>query len=515
MQLKGRRFEPTTEPPRLTAGRTAVYTAAILICLGIFKLLDNGTIRSPFAPPPTPTRMAMSYAEEGKAFFDAGILEKAITAYQKAVGVDSNDLQNPEWCTFGRSTEAPTPQVPTETPSSLFSTGTPSSPASSIATPSLTLTVTPSPQVWSGTPDPQLQSEPSDPQLWAELARILAYSSELQLSADEKRIRLEQAVCSVTIALNINPDYAFGHAIKVLVLDWYANSEWMDAETREETLNKAYQASAQALALDSGSALALAFKAEVLIDQGNWSAALDVGAQAAQLGPEIMDVHRAYAYVLESNGYYTRAIEEYQAAILLNPNLPFLYIRLGANYRKLGETATDTATRDLNIDKALEAFARAADLNPNDPIPYLSIAQTESNQGNFFDAELYARKALSLDNTDAYLYGRLGVIYYKAKNYETAIKVLRCAIRGCTAADNEAQGVDVIEILPLKANSVDVYYTYGSVMAFYGKDTPANCVEAASIFAELRASPYFDETVDTIIREGEVLCAAYTRAPTP
>jgi tetratricopeptide (TPR) repeat protein len=440
MQLKGRRFEPTTEPPRLTAGRTAAYAAAILICLGIFKLLDAEIIRSPFAPAPTPTRMALSYAEEGKAFFDAGILKKAIEAYRKAVAVDPNNHE-----------------------------------------------------------------------LWAELARIQTYSSELMLSAELKQARLEEALVSINKSIDLNKDYATAHAIKILVLDWYANPEWMDEETRVETLGEAFQESARALSLDPRNALALAFKAEVLVDQANWSAALDVGAQAAQLGPEIMDVHRAYAYVLESNGYYTRAIEEYLAAIRLNTNLPFLYIRLGANYRKLGETATDTATRDFNINKALESFARAADLNPADPIPYLSIAQTYSNQGDFFAAERNAGKALSLDNTDAYLYGRLGVIYYKAKNYETAIKVLKCAVRGCLAEENEEAGVDVVVPLPLKSNSVDVYYIYGSVLAFYGKDTPENCTEAALVFAELRASPYFDETVDTIIREGEVLCAAYAR----
>jgi tetratricopeptide (TPR) repeat protein len=153
MQLKGRRFEPTTEPPRLTVGRTAAYTAAILVCLGIFKLLDNGTIPSPFAPPPTPTRMALSYAEEGKAFFDAGILTKSIEAYQKAVAVDPNNHQ-----------------------------------------------------------------------LWAELARIQTYSSELMLDSASKKERLEQALVSIKTSIDINEDYSTAHAIKILVLDWYANS---------------------------------------------------------------------------------------------------------------------------------------------------------------------------------------------------------------------------------------------------------------------------------------------------
>jgi len=47
--------------------------------------------------------------------------------------------------------------------------------------------------------------------------------------------------------------------------------------------------------------LALAFRAEVLVDQSNWATAMDAGAQAVSSARTIMDVHRAYAYVLESN----------------------------------------------------------------------------------------------------------------------------------------------------------------------------------------------------------------------
>jgi tetratricopeptide (TPR) repeat protein len=501
MQLKGRRFEPTSDPPRLTLGKTAAYVAAILAGLGILKALDAGVLRSPFAPPPAPTRMAASYIAEGRAFFDAGILEKAITAYQKAAAV-----------------------------------------------------------------------EPADPQLWAELARIQTYSSELMLSNAEKAERLREAKASIDKAVcptdtfgdldaderqsalqaskaaaateflstvfptplsaiqrqrqqetnasigqiaGCRTDFAEGYAIKTLVLDWLANPAWMDEQTRGQMLTDAYLASTRALTLDSSNALALAFRAEVLIDQSNWSAALDAGAQAAQRGPGIMDVHRAYAYVLESNAYYTRAVEEYLAAIRLNSNLPFLFIRLGANYRKLGETAASPDLSAQYIADALDAFNRAAELNPKDPIAYLSIAQTYANQGEFFAAERNAEKALSLDNTNPLLYGRLGVIYYKAKNYETAIKVLRCAVRGCAAADNEIGEVDVVETLPLAANSLDVYYIYGSVLSFYGNESD-NCGEAAEIFALLRASAFHDDTVEAIIREGEVICASYARrTPAP
>jgi tetratricopeptide (TPR) repeat protein len=438
MQLHGMRFQPTADPPRLTARKTAAYGAAILFFLGLLYLLNVGIIRSPFAPPPTPTRSMGSYADEGKAFFDAGILDKAIAAYRNAAGVD-----------------------------------------------------------------------PKNPALWAELARIQTYSSSLMLSTDQKTIRMQEARESVETSVTLDEDYATGWAIKTLVLDWSASQEG-DEETRQEMLNNALQASSQALLLEPSNPLALAFRAEVLADQENWSSALDLGARAADLGPEIMDVRRAYAYVLESNGYYSLAIEEYLAAITLNTNLPFLYMSLGANYRRIGETATSTVLRDEMIDNALEAFQRAAELNPKDPLPYLSIARTYSNQGEFFAAERNAQKALELDNTNAFIYGRLGVIYYFAKNYESALLVLRCAVRGCTAEQNEEADVDVIPIA-LSAGTVDMFYIYGSVLAFYGQEDPENCAEAARIFAQLRASPYYDDTIEGIIREGEVICASFNR----
>ncbi|HEY5119437.1 MAG TPA: tetratricopeptide repeat protein [Anaerolineales bacterium] len=442
MQLHRNRFQPTSDPPRLTVKKTAAYAALILLGLGLVRLFELNYIRSPFAAPSTPTRSAVSWAEEGKSFFDAGNLIKAILAYQQAVVVD-----------------------------------------------------------------------PKNAQLWTELARIQTYSSALLLSTVEKQQRMQQAQDSINKALAIDPEFAQGFAIKTLVLDWTASNP-PDEATRQQNLIDAYQASAAALTRDPQNAYALAFRAEVLADQSNWSTALDVGAQAVGLGSGIMDVHRAYAYVLESNADYTGAIDEYIKAIRINPNLPFLHMSLGVNYRKMGEIATTQQTSQDMIDSAINEFAIAASLNNKDPGPYLSIAQTYANQGDFFAAELNAEQALSLDKTNPIVYGRLGVIYYHAKNYETAIKVLKCAVRGCLAVDNEEQSVDVAGT-SLSANTLDIYYTYGSVMAFYGNES-GNCTEARSIFSQLRASPWYDSTVEGIIREGEVICAKFeNETPTP
>ncbi|MGD0173113.1 MAG: tetratricopeptide repeat protein [Anaerolineales bacterium] len=441
MQLHRNRFQPTSDPPHLTVKKTAAYAALILLGLGLVRLFELNYVRSPFAAPSIPTRSAVSWAEEGKSFFDAGNLNKAILAYQQAVVID-----------------------------------------------------------------------PKNAQLWTELSRIQTYSSTLLLSIADKQQRMQQAQDSINKALVLDPESAQGFAIKTLVLDWTASNP-PDEATRQQNLIDAYQASGNALIRDPQNALALAFRAEVLADQSNWSTALDVGAQAAGLGKDIMDVHRAYAYVLESNADYPGAIDEYKKAIKINPNLPFLHMSLGVNYRKMGEIATNQQTSQDMIDSAINEFAIAASLNDKDPGPYLSIAQTYANRGDFFAAELNAEKALTLDNTNPIVYGRLGVIYYHAKNYETAIKVLKCAVRGCLAADNEEQSVDVAGT-SLSANTLDIYYTYGSVKAFYGNE-PGNCTEARSIFSQLRASPWYDSTVEGIIREGEVICAKFENQTTP
>jgi cytochrome c-type biogenesis protein CcmH/NrfG len=63
-------------------------------------------------------------------------------------------------------------------------------------------------------------------------------------------------------------------------------------------LAQANQVAVHAIQLEPNNPLALAFQAEILADQLNWSQALDIGAEAVSLAPDSMDVHRAYAKVL-------------------------------------------------------------------------------------------------------------------------------------------------------------------------------------------------------------------------
>src|SRR4030042_250781 len=149
-----------------------------------------------------------------------------------------------------------------------------------------------------------------------------------------------------------------------------------------------------------------------------------------------MDPHRVLATVLEAWGYYRDAIDEYIKASEITPNLTFLTLRIGLGYRQLQVFNT-----------ALEYFERAATINEQlgvkDPLPYIAIAKTYAQQGEFFIASRNAEKALSFNATNADTYGQLGMIYVQARNYETALPALRCAVDGCTSEENETANLFV------------------------------------------------------------------------
>lgn len=354
--------------------------------------------------------------------------------------------------------------------------------------------------------------------VWASLARVQAYSSALLTTDAERRTRLEEALASADQAVALAPDDSTAHAIRAFVLDWNANPSLVGEKQAQAYLTEAEQEAVRALQLDNQNTLALAFYAEILVDQQKWAAGEQYITQALERDPSLMDVHRVYAYVLESLGLYSQAIEEYDAAIAIAPNLTFLHLRAGANYRRLAFASPNVDTQRQLYEKSLEYFARAANINKQlgirDPIPYLSISKTYSQMGEFFTAALNVQKALEFDPSNPDIYGQLGVIYFKSRNYEGSIPAFKCAVRGCTAEEScEArggceegeQGV-AVSGLPLSPNTVVYYYTYGSVLAALSRPQQNYCPEALDVLAEVKAEYGSDSDIRGIVEAGEAIC---------
>lgn len=366
--------------------------------------------------------------------------------------------------------------------------------------------------------------DPSNALVWAELARIQAYSSST-LSTDQERFnRLQEALDSVEKGVALAPEESTVSAIHAFVLDWNASSNLITSEEREAYLAQAETAANRAYLLDPENSLALAFYAEVLLDQQKWDQAEQYASQAVELAPDSMDAHRVLATVLEGWGYYRDAIDEYNRASQISPNFTFLYLRVGLCYRQLAYKQNQLYTT------ALEYFEKAATINQQlgikDPYPYIAIAKTYAQQGEFFIASRNAEKALSFDAANADTYGQLGMIYVQARNYETALPTLRCAVDGCTAENNETARLFVengileastdVKPLPLTNLNVAYYYVrYGSVLAYLSTPENGYCSHSFELMTQLRLTFPDDPVLMQNVEDNEATCRSLMGTPSP
>lgn len=375
-----------------------------------------------------------------------------------------------------------------------------------------------------------LEIDPTNAQAWAELARIQTYAYSLASTDQERLQRLQEALKSSEEAVKLAPDDSTVYAIYALVLDWNASSNLITTKEHETYLLQAESAANRAYLLDPENALALAFYAEVLLDQQKLDQALQYSEQAVLKAPDLMDTHRVYATVLETYGNYRDAIAEYQKASEINPNLTFLDLRIGLVYRHLQQYSS-----------ALDYFSKAVKINAQlgirDPLPYIAIAKTYAQQGEFFIASRNAEKALLFDPSSANSYGQLGMIYVQARNYESALPALRCAVDGCEADENSTllelaekyaaedttasqlfnQGIN-FDVTPLALTNLDVayyYVRYGSVLAYLNSPQNGYCQHSLQLMSQLRAAYPDDPLLMQNVLDNEAACYYLMGTPSP
>jgi tetratricopeptide (TPR) repeat protein len=459
--------------PQSNIYRMFLWVVLLLGAVWVLQQVERGDVKSPFEATPVPTRSVESYLLEGDADFKAGKLDAAILSYKEALDLNPNDAKT-----------------------------------------------------------------------WWDLARIRTYSSAFLITNDEKKVRMSEALDAADKAIALAPDSSTAHAIRAFALDWNASSNFHTNKEVQDFLAQAEQEALNAQQLDPTNTLALAYYAEILIDQSKWDRAQLIMKQVLEHpdAAQWMDVYRINAWLLETMGQYPLAIAEYEKAIALEPNFTFLYLRIGANYRTL---ASEQANREGEeaarpvYEKSLEYFDKAARINEQidvkDPTPYLSISRTYSQLGDFFAAALNVKKALSFEPTNADIYGQLGVVYYRSRNYEGSTYSLKCAIYGCSGEEScMGRGLDrcfpdlgenPVEVkgMAIAPNTIVYYYIYGSVLAGLSRPKYNRCEEALKTFDEVRAEldarpeSYKDgrATILKIIEDGEFICSSLNETPTP
>ncbi len=281
-----------------------------------------------------------------------------------------------------------------------------------------------------------IRSDPNDASAYIAMARAQVFIG-----------LYEEAQTNAEKALLLNPNNSTAHAVRAWALDF--SGEYLPAEA----------AIKRALELDPNNALAHAYYAEILADSyyagtgplDSIELAAEESRVALSIAPNMMESHRARAYVLESTANYEEAIREYETAIKLNENIPDLHLSLGRNYRALGV-----------YDKAIEEFTRANALNPADSLPDLFISRTYATIGEYAKAVQYAEQAVKDAPTQANAHGNLGVMYYHNFQWVESAESLSLAVYGGTLGEDLA-----IEPLNLNNNTrtAEYYFTYALVLA--------------------------------------------------
>jgi tetratricopeptide (TPR) repeat protein len=239
-----------------------------------------------------------------------------------------------------------------------------------------------------------IELDPNQAVPYIRQSRLLIYAHNTARALD----RAAQAVL-------LNPASPENLAYYCRALDWEAQ---YDAAT--EACNCAIE-------LDPKYAEGYAFLSEVYADQGQWFLARTTAEQAIATNFQSMDAHFNMGYALEVQGRYAEAVEFYENAIKLAPNLAPLYLAAGRTYYWLGD-----------VTNAADRFKKAIRLNPTDPEAYERLGWTYYTNGEYNRAIDAIEQSIGVDPLYDRGWGRLALIYYARQNFETAIELLPKAI---------------------------------------------------------------------------------------
>jgi tetratricopeptide (TPR) repeat protein len=171
--------------------------------------------------------------------------------------------------------------------------------------------------------------------------------------------------------------------------------------------------------LDPSNAEAYAYLAGALAQLGpeQYAGAQEAAEIALSLDPDNPIVRLHMATVLELQGFYPAAIEQYQLAIDQNPSMIELYIGLAYNFY---------ATRD--IPTAILTFQDALDIDEASAAAYDGLGWMYFLIGEYPSAEENLVKAVELDPELVRAHAHLGAAYYRNLNYDSAIPELEYAV---------------------------------------------------------------------------------------
>ena len=148
----------------------------------------------------------------------------------------------------------------------------------------------------------------------------------------------------------------------------------------------------------------------MLVERGEYEAAIEDYNQAIELGTEDAFVYGGRALANSLLGNYEQAVQDYSRALELDPNYANAFNARGRLFADLG-----------NYQLALSNYNRAIELNPDAFRPYYDRAELYLALGYYDQAVEDYNRVLDLGLQDAFVYGGRALAYQSEGNFEAAI----------------------------------------------------------------------------------------------
>jgi tetratricopeptide (TPR) repeat protein len=209
-------------------------------------------------------------------------------------------------------------------------------------------------------------------------------------------------------------------------------------------------------------------RAESAIDKKDYTAAEEALRQSVKADPENFRAWYDLGFVYDVTNRRQEAIDAYRKSLAAKPDVFESNLNLGLmlaqagdisaeKYLRAATTLKPTSNANQNIarawlalgqlfrksdpTKALEAYAKVAQLQPNDPEPHLSAAMIADQAKDFSTAEKEYRAAQRLDPKSVEAAAGLANVCMEAKRFDEAEQALRkyLALVENTQASNNGQ----------------------------------------------------------------------------
>ncbi len=183
---------------------------------------------------------------------------------------------------------------------------------------------------------------------------------------------------------------------------------------------QARQAADKAIDINPQNATAYAYAAAGWVlpgDPENYNRAIEMANLGVTVDPDNAIARYYMATVLDYQGYYDAARDNYFLGINIDPTNADLLIGLAYNFFGTG-----------NIPEAITYFEAAIEADPNSAAAYDGLAYMYIQLGQDPIAEENALQSVSLNPNVARAHGRLGEAYFRQFNYPKAVQALERSV---------------------------------------------------------------------------------------